>query len=149
MYNLLSNAIKFTPDGGLVSVTAAIENAASLDLTPTVASLRIAVADTGIGIKVDDQERIFKKFEQVDSSYGRQQRGTGLGLALTQNLVEMHGGRLWVESQGVEGKGSVFTFLIPLLKLEVEATPLPGQRNISNGTLRPLLEEASGVEVNK
>ena len=78
----------------------------------------MAVTDTGIGIKAQDQERVFKEFEQVDSSYGRQQQGTGLGLALTKRLVEMHGGRIWVESEGVEGKGSTFTFLIPIPKAE-------------------------------
>ena len=80
--------------------------------------MRVAVTDTGIGIKVNDQERVFKEFEQADSSYGRQQEGTGLGLALTKRLVEMHGGRIWVESEGVEGKGSTFTFLIPISKAE-------------------------------
>ena len=75
--------------------------------------LRIEVADTGIGIKLADQERIFEEFEQVDSSYGRQQQGTGLGLALTKRLVEMHGGRIWVESDGVEGLGSRFIFVLP------------------------------------
>ena len=116
MYNLLSNAIKFTPDGGKVFVTAAIQSEAGGDSIPAGESLRIAVTDTGIGIKVNDQERVFKEFEQVDSSYGRQQQGTGLGLALTKRLIEMHGGRIWVESEGVEGKGSTFTFLIPISK---------------------------------
>jgi signal transduction histidine kinase len=148
MYNLLSNAIKFTPEGGTVFVTAAIENATSLGLIPKVESLRIAVADSGIGISLNDQERIFKKFEQVDSSYGRQQHGTGLGLALTQSLVEMHGGHIWVESQGVEGKGSVFTFLLPILKPAAEATPLLSQSDIFHGPFQPALEEAVGAEVN-
>jgi len=76
-------------------------------------SLRIEVSDTGIGIKPGDHERIFDEFEQLDSSYGRQQQGTGLGLALTKRLVEMHGGRIWVESQGIEGEGSTFAFLLP------------------------------------
>ncbi len=76
--------------------------------------LQIAVSDTGIGIKPGDQERVFSEFEQVDSSYGRQEQGTGLGLALTKRLVELHGGRIWVESQGIEGKGSTFTFLLPI-----------------------------------
>ena len=110
MYNLLSNAIKFTPDGGKVFVAADIQNAINADKSQTSKCLRIAVSDTGIGIKANDQERIFKEFEQVDSSYGRQQQGTGLGLALTKRLVELHGGRIWLESEGVEGKGSTFTF---------------------------------------
>ena len=72
----------------------------------------MSVADTGIGICLEDQERIFEEFEQVDSSYARRRQGTGLGLALTRRLIEMHGGRLWVESDG-EGKGSTFTFVLP------------------------------------
>jgi PAS domain S-box-containing protein len=114
MYNLLSNAIKFTPDGGKVFVTAVIQNATTAGPIAAGESLQVAVTDTGIGIKTSDQERVFKEFEQVDSSYGRLQQGTGLGLALTKRLVEMHGGRIWVESAGVEGKGSTFTFLIPM-----------------------------------
>ena len=137
MYNLLSNAIKFTPDGGNVVVTAVIQNAAGADASRTGDALRVAVTDTGIGIKVNDQERIFKEFEQVDSSYGRQQQGTGLGLALTKRLVEMHGGRIWVESAGIEGKGSTFTFLIPLPKAEA----LP---EASDGIAVALAPQAAG-----
>jgi signal transduction histidine kinase len=148
MYNLLSNAIKFTPEGGKVMVTAAIENVTSADSIPTGEYLRIAVADTGIGIKADDQKRIFNKFEQVDSSYGRQQHGTGLGLALTQKLVEMHGGRLWVESLGIDGKGSAFTFLIPILKAEAKATPLSDKPDSRHDNFPPLLDQAAGNGVN-
>src|ERR1700722_20389414 len=118
MYNLISNAIKFTPNGGKVFVTTAIENATGPGASPAVESLQVAVADTGIGIKVCDQERVFEEFEQADSSYGRLQQGTGLGLTLARRLVEMHDGRLWVQSEGVEGKGSTFTFLIPILNAE-------------------------------
>jgi signal transduction histidine kinase/CheY-like chemotaxis protein len=113
VYNLLSNAIKFTPDGGQVKVTASVCQAPS-DAERGASYVQIAVSDTGIGIKAEDQERIFGEFEQVDSSYARTQKGTGLGLALTRKLVKMHGGRLWVESEGVEGKGSMFTFTLPM-----------------------------------
>ena len=139
MYNLLSNAIKFTPDGGKVFVTAAIQNATSADSSPAGESLRVAVTDTGIGIGVNDQERVFKEFEQVDSSYGRQQQGTGLGLALTKRLIEMHGGRIWVESEGVEGKGSTFTFLIPLPKAEAKPTQPTDKPDLHDDTIRPLV----------
>ncbi len=139
MYNLLSNAIKFTPDGGKVLVTAAIQNSTNADAGPAGRSLRVAVTDTGIGIKLKDQERVFKEFEQVDSSYGRQQQGTGLGLALTQKLIEMHGGRIWVESEGVEGKGSTFAFLIPLPKAEVAPTQLTDTPDARDDTIRPLV----------
>ena len=74
----------------------------------------ISVQDSGIGIKGEDLQRIFNPFEQVESSTTRRFAGTGLGLSLTRRLVELHGGKIWVESEG-EGKGSRFTFLIPVL----------------------------------
>ena len=107
MYNLLSNAIKFTRPGGAVTTSASIEFA---DVSAGL--LRVSVKDTGIGIKPADQARIFDEFEQVDSSYAREQQGTGLGLALTRQLVVLHGGRIWVQSE--EGQGSTFTFVIPV-----------------------------------
>jgi PAS domain S-box-containing protein len=119
MYNLLSNAIKFTPERGLVSVKAHLvaripgNGAPASGPEQTNEVLTVEVTDTGIGVKPADQERIFFEFEQVDSSYGRQQQGTGLGLALTKRLVEMHGGHILVESTGIEGEGSTFTFQIP------------------------------------
>jgi len=134
MYNLLSNAIKFTPDGGKVSVAASIQSEDGGG-----SFLQIAVTDTGIGIKLNDQERVFKEFEQVDSSYGRQQQGTGLGLALTKRLVEMHGGKIRVESEGVEGKGSTFTFSIPIPKKETEPTQLTDKPDARDDTIRPLV----------
>jgi len=117
MYNLLSNAIKFTPAGGSVQVTAERLREASDNgdgAAPGGAGewIQVAVADSGIGIRLEDQERIFGEFEQVDPSYAREQQGTGLGLALTRRLVGMHGGRIWVESEG-PGKGSTFTFVLP------------------------------------
>jgi PAS domain S-box-containing protein len=145
MYNLLSNAVKFTPDGGRVNVTAAFQTEANGDLRPASGialpgeALRVAVRDTGIGIQARDQERVFKEFEQVDSSYGRRQQGTGLGLALTKRLVEMHGGRIWVESEGIEGKGSIFTFLIPVSKPEAKPTPTADKPASRDDTIRPLV----------
>jgi len=111
IYNLLSNAIKFTEPGGHVTVTADTMDSGG----PSSPSfLRIRVADTGIGIKAEDQARIFDKFERGDSSSAREQEGTGLGLALTRKLVELHGGHITVESEGVKGRGSLFTVLLPL-----------------------------------
>jgi PAS domain S-box-containing protein len=129
MYNLLSNAIKFTPDGGRVAVTATRGNHPNGQGAPWSRSplsgecLEVTVTDTGIGIHPRDHERIFAEFEQVDSSYGRLQQGTGLGLALTKRLIELHGGRIQVESEGIEGKGSRFTFLLPLQKPEPKPAP--------------------------
>ena len=120
LYNLLSNAVKFTPSGGKVTLTGAMEDHAGqivgrseFDPTSPVRSLRISVSDTGVGIKAEDQSRVFNRFEQVDGSTSRQFEGTGLGLALTRSFVELHGGSLWVESEG-ENKGCTFTFTIPM-----------------------------------
>jgi signal transduction histidine kinase len=110
IYNLLSNAIKFTEPGGFVKVTLDVADRTA----PGEGALRIAVADTGIGIKPEDQARIFQAFEQVDSSYARDQGGTGLGLALTRKLVELHGGTISVASEGVKGRGSVLTVRLPI-----------------------------------
>jgi len=101
MFNLLSNAIKFTPAGGTLDVSAR--------LTPD--SVEIAVADTGIGIKAQDIPKLFKPFAQLESVYTKGFEGTGLGLALTKRLVELHGGRIRVRSEF--GAGSSFSFTIP------------------------------------
>lgn len=105
--NLLSNAAKFTPSGGKIRLEAAKDGG----------NLVVRVSDTGIGIDPRNCERVFEPFEQLDSSLGRSQQGTGLGLALTRELVTIHGGRIWVESEG-EGKGCTFSFTIPLVQLE-------------------------------
>ena len=117
MYNLLSNAIKFTPEGGKVTLSAAVEHESTPPWLGAIASpggwLVLNVSDTGIGIKPEDQDRIFSQFEQVDSSYARQQQGTGLGLTLTRKLVEAHGGGISLRSDG-EGQGSTFTVMLPM-----------------------------------
>jgi signal transduction histidine kinase len=110
IYNLLSNAIKFTEPGGFVKITVGV----SEGVAHGEGALRIAVADTGVGIKAEDQARIFEAFEQVESSYARDQGGTGLGLALTKKLVELHGGTISVASEGVKGHGSVLTVRLPI-----------------------------------
>ena len=117
MYNLLSNAIKFTPTGGSIIVKARKCNLNHGQRTikePDQASgVHISVTDNGIGIDPDDLARIFNPFEQVEDSASRRFQGTGLGLSLSKNLVELHGGKIWVESDG-EGKGSTFHFVIPV-----------------------------------
>ncbi|PQV63764.1 PAS domain S-box-containing protein [Abditibacterium utsteinense] len=112
MYNLLSNAVKFTLDGGSIRISAECDATTKNEKTGAASQAIIRVSDTGIGIAPEHQKRIFSAFEQVDSSYTRQQQGTGLGLALTRRIVELHGGRLWLESQ--EGQGSTFSFSLPL-----------------------------------
>jgi len=101
LLNLLSNAVKFTPEGGRISVKA----------VPADGSVEISVSDTGIGIAPEDQDAIFEEFRQAGSDEIRKREGTGLGLTLAKRFVELHGGRIWVESQ--VGKGSTFTFTLP------------------------------------
>jgi len=102
LVNLLTNAVKFTSDGGSVDVSARREPDAIV----------IAVRDTGIGIAPEDHETVFEEFRQVGRHYTNKQEGTGLGLTLTRRFVELHGGRIWVESEF--GKGATFTFTIPV-----------------------------------
>jgi signal transduction histidine kinase len=101
VFNLLSNAVKFTPEGGSIVVASARVDG----------EVRVSVTDTGPGIVAEERERIFEEFHQTD--VGVQQReGTGLGLALSKRLVELHGGRIWVESE--PGHGSCFVFTLPI-----------------------------------
>ena len=100
IFNLLSNAVKFTPAGGEVDVSAIRVNG----------EVRVSVADTGPGIALGDHERVFEEFQQTDAGLERLE-GTGLGLALSKRLVELHGGRIWLESE--LGKGSTFVFTLP------------------------------------
>ncbi|MBM3300470.1 MAG: hypothetical protein FJY85_10985, partial [Deltaproteobacteria bacterium] len=113
MVNLLSNAVKFTPDGGSVLVEANLKGD----------ELVVGVSDSGIGVKPEDQERIFHPFEQVDSQLSRRHLGTGLGLALSRKLAELHGGRIWVESEG-EGQGSAFRVAIPFVQAPVPTSAM-------------------------
>jgi len=101
IFNLLSNAVKFTPEGGSVNVSSSRLNG----------EIHVSVADTGPGIAREDHARIFEEFQQTDVGAGEPE-GTGLGLALSKRLIELHGGRLWVESE--LGKGSTFTFALPM-----------------------------------
>ncbi len=110
LFNLLSNAVKFTPAGGSVSVTA--RNASDGD------AVEIAVADTGAGISAEDQQKLFREFTQVDGSLSRRHEGTGLGLALTKRLVELHHGTIGVRS--AVGEGSTFTVRLPIASAERE-----------------------------
>ena len=114
LYNLLANAVKFTPSGGRVETTARVVDGA----------VEIAVTDSGIGIAPEDQARVFDEFQQLDAGAGRRHEGTGLGLALARRLVELQGGRLWVDSE--LGQGSRFTFTVPLPVAQSLAPQEPG-----------------------
>ena len=122
MFNLLSNAMKFTPEGGIVSVIAKRYDFESRDKSVAFGnqnnSIMISVSDTGIGLRSDDLNRIFEPFEQIENSRSRKFQGTGLGLSLTKRLVELHGGRIWAESEG-ENKGSSINFIIPITQMGI------------------------------
>lgn len=127
LYNLLSNAVKFTPAGGRISVTAKIISSSetgvpssqpeTLDPQPSTLDpgdfVEIAVSDTGLGIERADIAKLFQLFTQLEPALTKQFQGTGLGLALTKQLVEMHGGSIWATSEGL-GRGSTFTVRLPL-----------------------------------
>jgi signal transduction histidine kinase len=105
LLNLLSNALKFTPEGGRIDVSAAMNEGLA----------EISIADTGVGIAPKDQEVIFEEFRQVGTA-DKKVEGTGLGLTLCRKFVELHGGRIWVKSQ--LGKGSTFTVTLPVRREE-------------------------------
>jgi GAF domain-containing protein len=110
LINLVGNAIKFT-DAGEVAIKAEVNNGA----------FYVSVQDTGPGISSADQSRLFQEFQQADNAITRKKGGTGLGLAISKRIIEMHGGRIWVESQ--PGQGSTFTFTLPVIverQVEVE-----------------------------
>ncbi|MDP3879690.1 MAG: ATP-binding protein [Dehalococcoidales bacterium] len=104
LINLLSNASKFTPEGGKLKLEAGREDGCCY----------VSVVDNGIGIAREEQEKIFEPFYQADSAAVRKKNGTGLGLTIARQIVEMHGGRIWVESES--GEGSRFTFTLPFTR---------------------------------
>ena len=127
LFNLLSNAVKFTPNGGRITLTArrvdwsngqVVDSSRPIDQLTTrpIDSARdwleVAARDTGVGIKPEDMPRLFSDFTQLEAAATKRHEGTGLGLALTKRLVELHGGRIWAHSDG-EGCGSTFAVLLP------------------------------------
>jgi signal transduction histidine kinase len=149
--NLLSNAAKFTPDGGRIEVRVRqiraivrpgrrrtdAENYRIIEEVPmadgnqdkrSIECVEFCVADTGIGIIPEDLQRIFNPFEQVESAISRKYQGTGLGLSLTRDFVELHGGKIDVDSEGL-GKGSVFRFAMPIRRNEIPAQPVLNPEN--------------------
>jgi two-component system phosphate regulon sensor histidine kinase PhoR len=106
LQNLLDNAMQYTPAGGQITVSASADDS----------EVTFTVSDTGIGIPQADQPRIFERFYRVDVARSREVGGTGLGLAIAKHLVEVHGGRIWVESE--VGQGSQFHFSVPIFDPE-------------------------------
>jgi len=131
VYNLISNAAKFTPEGGSILISACYLNlpqrsiltmdGREIILPPPnnqeqkdkTRFVEVSITDTGIGISQENLDHIFEPFAQVETSYNRKYQGTGLGLSLSKTLIELHGGKIWAESEG-EGKGSNFRFVIPV-----------------------------------
>ena len=131
LLNLLSNAVKFT-DAGAVSLHVASG--------PEPSAIVFIVTDTGIGIQPSEQQRIFESFVQADASISSKYGGTGLGLAISRRLVELMGGRLWLES--VPGRGSTFSFSVPLPMVApsaIAATPGAGASDVTGPPLRILI----------
>ncbi len=143
LLNLLGNALKFT-ESGEVRLSAVVQDG----------WIELAVADTGIGIPQDKQERIFDAFEQGDASTERTHGGTGLGLSVAKQLVELHGGRIWLES--VVGQGSVFRFTLPCSSASEQERTEPVVSKKVNTTKAlpvavatvPVVEEEPGSEPN-
>jgi two-component system, NarL family, sensor histidine kinase BarA len=129
---LIGNAVKFTPEGGRVEVQIEVGpieryDAIATHPVPSSVGVRMRVADNGIGIAPEKQERIFEPFFQVDSSSTREYGGTGLGLTLVKSYVEAHGGKVWVDSQ--LGRGSSFTVTLPASTAEsTEGVRVPHRR---------------------
>jgi signal transduction histidine kinase/DNA-binding response OmpR family regulator len=122
--NLLSNAVKFTPDGGRVDIRASVRGQ----------DLVVTVADTGVGVAAEDHQRIFDSFQQGTRPAG-QAEGTGLGLTLSKRIVELHGGRIWVESE--VGTGATFGFTLPAGSEEPVSAPVPLAGMESGLTTKP------------
>ncbi|WP_427449943.1 PAS domain-containing sensor histidine kinase [Litorimonas sp. WD9-15] len=112
LLNLMTNAIKFTPEGGVVTVNVESKSA----------GLIVSVSDTGIGISEENIKRLAQPFEQIDSQNSRQHEGTGLGLALSKSLVELHGGNFNISS--VIGEGTTVTFTLPVSVMKKQAKPI-------------------------
>jgi signal transduction histidine kinase/CheY-like chemotaxis protein len=154
--NLFSNAIKFTPDGGIISLNASLiseeedtgtanvvdnvntENVKRPEATGDVCTIKISVSDTGIGISKEQQAGLFMSFQQADNGISRKYGGTGLGLAISKGIVEMMGGRIWIESE--EGQGATFIFTFRAVVTDESAHIAAG-----SGTTGPLVGAASEI----
>jgi signal transduction histidine kinase len=123
--NLISNAVKFTPDGSITC---------SARVDPERGSLVVSVADTGVGIAAEDQARVFEQFGQAGDTLTDKPRGTGLGLPICREIVEHHGGRLWLESE--LGRGSTFSFSLPLVGVATDVAE-PGFSDPSAAAVGP------------
>ncbi len=127
LINLLNNAVKFTPEGGRIALEVTRERLATPEKNEAenTSFIRIAAIDTGIGIAPENLSKLFQPFVQIDSALNRQYQGTGLGLALVKQIVELHGGKVGASSK--EGVGSCFTIDLPCGDLHIESLRLANQ----------------------
>ena len=121
--NLLSNAVKFTPEKGAINI-----NTKYIGEENDVCTIQISVTDSGIGISPEQQSKLFQSFQQAESSTARKFGGTGLGLAISKSIVEMMGGRIWVESE--LGKGASFIFTVQMKRVSDKEPTLPDWRDV-------------------
>jgi CheY-like chemotaxis protein len=134
--NLLSNAVKFTPEQGSIHLDTVF-----IDEKDHICTIKISVTDTGIGIEKEQQDRLFKSFEQADSGISRKFGGTGLGLAISKRIIEMMGGGIWVESE--PGRGSTFAFTVQVKRgAETEESLLSPAINWNNVRVLAVDDEA-------
>ena len=143
LLNLLSNAIKFT-ESGEITITVDSEAAAEKPFH----QLHFSVQDTGVGVPPEQKEKLFQTFSQLDSSTTRKYGGTGLGLAISKRLADLMGGAMWVESEGVKGKGSTFHFTIQVAEGEKPQRTAPsGQVDIRHRRVLIVDDNASNLRV--
>jgi len=134
--NLIANALKFTPEGGSVTIQA----------EELEEGIQIAVMDTGVGIAKENFSKLFDRFQQIDRKPGPGAKGTGLGLAISKSIIELHKGKIWVESE--IGKGSKFTFILPKIEEEsyfYECVTEGIKRARDNGSTFSLIVFGAGV----
>jgi CheY-like chemotaxis protein len=145
MLNLLSNAVKFNVSGGTIRVDwETMEEPSGMSVERFIV---FRISDTGIGIKGEDKGRLFKEFEQIDSSITREYGGTGLGLVLTKRLIELHNGLIWVDSE--PGRGSTFSVKLPQGTDEIDVPVMTTRPFSTDALARPLvLVGSEGQDIN-
>ena len=115
--NYLSNAIKFTERGGQITLASKLVKGVNELTGENIMSVYVSVTDTGVGIPVEEQTKVFSKYEQTEAGKDAALKGTGLGLAICKEIISMHNGEVWVESEA--GQGSTFFFSLPITQIRI------------------------------